>query len=308
MQHRSGRRLTRAIAIAILTGGTILGGASLADADEEGLGGPGGTGGGPIGAAPARENGTFTAKDSAKLALAELHSAYRAGRVPSSTYDKAVATFRTTYGVSALPELRSSKTGGVLESTATSRTLSVIQHDQALYYYCGPATAESIVEYLTSSPHSSWYDGATLSQAHLAGSNYLQTTEAYGTPWDGHRMPVALNRWVQGTTSGFYAELGRPTISGFKSALTFDIDQLHPFANSTVEQANDPRHYNHHPVSKLIGHWVPARGYSSSGARAAFADPAHSAHVSWGDLPAEYFTLDSGAWAAYYLAEHGIVW
>ena len=183
----------------------------------------------------------------------------------------------------------------------------MVQRDQATSYYCGPSTTESILGYLVSSAKSK-YDGVSLTQAHLAGSSYLQTDSSGGTPWADGRMRVALNRWAQGYSDGFYVNTAAPSAANYRSYMIYDIDYYHPFANSTVEFAGSSYHYNHHPVSRTIGHWVPTRGYTSSGATAQFADPAHSSHVSWGSLPAEYFTYSSSSWASHYVNSHGIVW
>ena len=101
-------------------------------------------------------------------------------------------------------------------------------------------------------------------------------TEANGvTAWSTNLFRIGLNKFAQGTATGWYVDLGAPSAAQFKNSLTTDIDYGHGFGADTVELAGGS-HYNGHPVGQTIGHWLGVYGYASSGSTAYFSDPSTS--------------------------------
>jgi hypothetical protein len=307
VQRADRARWFKAAVIVAVVAAIAFGGAGGAAADT----GPGETGGGAVGSrgvVPA-QTASAASEATAKSSLAAAYFAYESGKDSLTSYLDRQQAFAVAYPGAGL-KVSTPAARGTGAARLSAVALALIQHDQATDYYCGPSTAESIVQYLNGTNPSSRYDGASLSQANLASSTYLQTTASAGTSWASGRMPIALNLWTQGRSNGWYVNNTTPSISEFQQAAVYDIyAQAHPFANSTVELAGDPDHYNNHPVSKKIGHWVPAYGVSGPGdGTTYFADPAHSSAVSWGSLPAEYFGYASTSWTTNFLQYNGIVW
>jgi hypothetical protein len=257
------------------------------------------------------------------MAMADAYWSWKTGTGTRANFVGLTKKYGAAFGTKALGDMSAGKLVNKLTVTAptlskdkssvlevgdfdwTTRTLDVTQRDQTKGYYCGPATASSILGYIH--PDASEYDGLAVKQANLAKSQYLQTDASEGTPWADGRMKVTLNRWTSGSTTGWYVNNAVPTVSEFRKALGTDTDAGYPLAANAVEFAGS-YHYNNHPTNKTIGHWVPTRGYTDSGDTAKFADPAHSAAVSWGDLPNEYFTYSTNSFTSRFLQNNGIVW
>jgi hypothetical protein len=298
-------KTTVAICMAVM----VLGGAGVAVADT----GPGDTGGGVVGVPGVvpTQDASAANQAQAKLKLAAAYFNYESGQGSLAAYTQQQQSFASGFPDAGLTVTAPATpaTPAAAQAPSSAVALALTQHDQATSYYCGPSTAESIVEYLNGTSTKSRYNGVSLSQANLASSTYLQTTASAGTPWAAGRMRIALNLWTQGKSSGWYVNTTTPTVAEFQHAAVYDIyAEAHPLANGTVELV-DHNHYNQHPKTKTIGHWVPAYGVSGPGdSVTSFADPAHSPHVSWGTLPAEYFDYASVAWTTTYLQSNGITW
>lgn len=143
----------------------------------------------------------------------------------------------------------------------TARTFVMTHQKQANGYYCGPATASMIAK----------YKGKSYSQATLAGSTYLKTDANGATKWALKVMAPTLNKIV-GTTE--YQQIQSPTLASLKASFVNNIGANYlPVAVDTYEYANSA-HYNGHPKTKNIGHWIVGHGYSGSGSTLAFHDPA----------------------------------
>lgn len=285
----------------------------------------GGTGGSVSepGTIPVTDSVEEVARAEEKMAMADAYWSWKTGSGTRANFVNITEKYGSTFGIKALGDISSSKLVSKLAVAAptltkdkfsvlgtgdfdwTSKTLDVTQRDQTKSYYCGPATASSILGFIH--PGVSEYDGLKVNQANLAKGQYLQTDSSGGTPWADGRMKVTLNRWTSGSTTGWYVNNATPTTEEFRRALGTDTDAGYPLAANAVEFAGG-YHYNNHPSNKTIGHWIPSRGYTSSGDTAKFADPAHSAAVSWGDLPNEYFTYSTNSFASRFLQSNGIVW
>ncbi len=277
-------------------------------------GAPSGSESGPTGGGPVTAQGLTpvetpeqAAQGRAKVALATAYGSYRSGGLSGERYDALAAAYDAAYGGHSLT-VPAGRRAAKLVASFPSRVLGVVQHDQATNYYCGPSTAESIVQYVHGSGHSAYGAHESLVQAHLAGSSYLDTERHRATRWQDGRMSIALNRWISGHTNDYYINTSRPSTSQFKDFVVHDIDNSRPLAASTVEFKDSPNHYNRHPVSLTIGHWVPVRGYSVNAGSTYFADPAHSSQVSWGEDPLEYFSYSTTSFASRYLQSNGMTW
>jgi hypothetical protein len=224
--------------------------------------------------------------------------------------DGVAATFHEVAQLKAASgKTASGNTAGVsaLGFTAVRRVRGVAHHAQVRSYYCGPATAYSIIEYVRGAKKKSAWDGKGLSQNNLAASTYLNTDARRVTPWSAGRMKVTLNRWTSGTDKGWYVDKASPTPAEFKKALAWNIDRRRPFAVDAVEMQGG-RHYNGHPVNQTIGHWIVVRGYSGSGAVAHFVDPlAGSSAVGWPNAR-PYFTSAPTAFTKNFLQSNGMTW
>lgn len=155
-----------------------------------------------------------------------------------------------------------------------SKTLTVTWVQQSNGYYCGPAAALMAIKQrgITTSK-----DGASksLTQANLAGSAYLKTTESAGTPWAAKRMHTTLNKWTNtslwGATNAPSTTSVRATLlkSSFRSSV--GVSGRTVLVNAVEFKGGS--HYNGHP-NRDIGHWMVGYAYSDAAATIKFADPA----------------------------------
>lgn len=177
--------------------------------------------------------------------------------------------------------------------TATTGALLMSQTPQSNSYYCGPAVGYEILKYLKGLGPS----GESVTQAHLAAycsPGYLCTNALGETPWyvgssygdaGGYPMTSTLNKW---TDSAWYITVKGTTYdeAHYESYLIFDVDHGHPLAIDVKEVANAGYHLPGHPVSRNIGHWVAASGYSQSGDLTYYADSVYGVStnvISWAD-------------------------
>lgn len=140
--------------------------------------------------------------------------------------------------------------------------------------WCGPATGYVILKYKGKTSDG----GKALSQSALAGPNYMRTGTG-STNWGDKDMSHGLNAW-----GGLgYHELPDQTPSVLRSTLLSKIDAGRPLAYGTVEYKNG-EHYNEHPASKNVYHWITGYGYGDSGSTAYYQD---SATTVWAGVHAE---------------------
>lgn len=203
---------------------------------------------------------------------------------------------------------------GSTSTTATSFDLPGTQKPQTTTYYCGPASAQSIVlawhnVNATVYPTASSFDGATLTQAHLATSRYTNA-DAGSTDWVDHDMQRALNNWIfnGGVTYVQYTPTSAATL---EDHVTTDMSVSMEIASDMSEAAGNG-HYNYHPGNLTIYHWTTIRGYASSGATLHFQDPAANTTVlssAWANVQ-PYFSQSSSITYGFMTrnATRGIVW
>lgn len=190
---------------------------------------------------------------------------------------------------------------------ATKRILDVTHAAQVKGYYCGPASGFMVLRYL--SEGDSAYNGASLTQDHVAGADHMRTDINGSTPWSSGLFRTGLNRWREGTNRGFYVILASPSNSDFRAALRSDIDDFMPFGVSTLELFNQ-NHYNGHPTNQTIGHWLVAQGYDDGLDTTSFDDPAaQSDALGWPNVD-NNFQRGTNSFNSTFvnLDGHGIVW
>lgn len=160
-----------------------------------------------------------------------------------------------------------SKSSGAAVSAAAccaSASMSVAQVGQKYDNWCGPATGYMILKYKGKTSK----NGVALSQAALSGSGYMGTGTG-STDWGSGDMPRGLNNWG----SLGYTQAAHSTTASFKTRLTSKIEASRPLALGTAEYKN-LTHYNGHPVTSNVYHWIAARGYSNYGDSVSYLDPA----------------------------------
>lgn len=183
-------------------------------------------------------------------------------------------------------------------------TIPLTQVAQSTNFYCGPAAGVMIMR--STNQGNSAYNGATLTQVNMASDAHMKTDTNGKTAWASGYFRTGINRW---RGDSFYVNLTAPTNQQFKSALASDIDRGYTFGVSTVELIGGP-HYNFHPSTQEIGHWITAHGYADSLATTKFADPAANSSAlssAWSSVNPK-FTGASGTFNQTYVQSNGITW
>lgn len=206
-------------------------------------------------------------------------------------------------------DYNTAKSSGGLQPSATidpgsvpsAKYLGVTQVGQNKSYYCGPASGYMIIRYLHGAGFTSRYDGSQPGQAGLANANHMRTDLNGRTDWSSQLYVTGINRW-RGVN--YYVQVNRPTAATTKSIILMSIGASGmPYAADTVEFAYGD-HYNFHPKSLTIGHWITGYGYSNSGATSYWADPSTS--VWPGVSPT--FSYSTATFANLFLQSNGIVY
>jgi len=246
-----------------------------------------------------------------KTKLVALHDKQLAGTMTASdvaSYDAILNTYAM-----GLP---AGSRAGVAPLASGSNQLAGTQRSQDKNYYCGPATAMSIVVswWLSgrrSTTNSALQPGVGVTQAALATSTYLDTDDLGQTPWNA-TMTRGLNLWLYGRLDAFYYHYTPSSASALTSHVETDIDAGAMVAADTYEPANiASKHYNGHPVAQTIRHWPSIYGYYNSGASIRFQDPAYQGKGMTWSASSPYFNLSNSiAWnyMTQYGATYGIVW
>jgi Peptidase_C39 like family len=225
-----------------------------------------------------------------KVALDIEYAAVRSGTGDAAAFQRDLQVFLATYAPGTSSSLVRS---GAASPLLSSNSLSLAQHAQTKYYYCGPATAYSMLYYKF--PGTTGPAGESLTQQHLAayGTGYLDTEYYTSTPWSPAVMAPTLNAW--GHTS-YWVTVSSPSLSVYELVLTFDIDVGYPLAVGVYEEANTiTPHLTNHPKDRIIQHWVAVHGYTSTGGNSTYADSVYGAtSVSWyQDVTAPHSTISS---------------
>jgi hypothetical protein len=150
--------------------------------------------------------------------------------------------------------------------------LAVPHHGQNTNYFCGPASGVMIADFRNAGD--SAYNGASLTQQHMGGTAHMETVVAEVTPYASNTFTKGLNRWLSGSSTGYYVQTDNPSVSTFKIALRYDITDNHPFGVSTVELEDEDTYNGHDTSNAAVGHWIVARGYGDYVAESYFRDPA----------------------------------
>lgn len=208
------------------------------------------------------------------------------------------------------PGPRSEPAAGIT-ALPNSKTLSITHRPQSNSWRCGPAAAQMILTGSGVGKQISAYNSDhTRSQYRLGTSTYLDTTSSAGTPWGQHRMKIGLNRWVHGSSDGGstrrWIEIVQPDFHRFRAAAQESIgDSNRSMAVNTIERANGP-HYNGHPRSQTIGHWVVNYAYDYSNSTFPEYRLADSATSIWSGASSRFSAGE--AWVTRYVHDgNGIV-
>ncbi len=193
--------------------------------------------------------------------------------------------------------------------------------EQINSWYCGPATAQSILWYL--GPHRSesydeawggrpWLTGnAWEDQWLLANDFWLATNKYEGTNWGEAYMPHTLNAW-RGTF--WYQQSATPFLSGGTLtkddalvALRYDFDRSYPVAENVLYAPHTYYPYGFWP-GVIYQHWDVLHGYVEDVATGAgYVKVGQVYH----DARIPYERFQQVAWDVHWNAIgwwHGIVW
>ena len=253
-----------------------------------------------------------------KQAMSDLFAGLREGSVPQAAYDAALARFEVNFGRSPLRAQAASNdihrvgSPSVMAYPSQLYLCALNQVPQAEDYYCGPASAYSVLGAL-----GNWtsYNNESLDQYTLANTVYLETDAHGETPWStcpGCRpMPESINFWRGGSYSGYYEAVGLPDsvdATTYMNNLQYDIYYGYPVVGNAWERV-DQAHLAGHPPSLDIKHWVPVYGYSNYGATTAYADPVNGTSFwTWSPNVPRYSYIDSATLANAMLNGRGYVW
>lgn len=228
----------------------------------------------------------------AKVDIALAVRKYRHGAI--SKADLAHALARADVGGRSVTNARQAM------AFPASKTLSLTHYGQSKGYYCGPATGMMMVKMIDGAI-TSRYNGKSFSQVNLADGSHMATDANGATTWGSGRFVRGLNRW---RGDSYYSQVDSPSADVLTGGLVYSLGlNSRPAAADTVEFGGG-RHYNGHPVSKTIGHWITAYGYTDYGSTSKWADPATTV---WTGV-ARTFTASTGAFANQYLQTNGVVY
>ena len=163
----------------------------------------------------------------------------------------------------------------VAAAVADHYRVSVPYQGQQTNWWCGPASARMILNFMGHTV-SAANSASPFTQAELASSRYLRTdsNSPKATNWGAGDYPRGFNKWYnRGATPKFITQVNTPTLDKFKGALAAKIPANQPFAIGTFEPAGSP-HYNGHPVSQPVYHWIVVDGWKDNRATTYFRDPA----------------------------------
>lgn len=242
-----------------------------------------------------------------KQTAARIHEAFQDGRATAAQSDEAFKHVMEITG-----ESRVARRGG---GVSINGYVGVTSKQQINGYYCGPATAQTILWYLgpiTSVEYDSvtgGYDSLNgneySDQPILANYHWLATDRYGGTYWGSPYMPYTLNRW---RGSGWYVGVASPgaegslTQSQAGSDINYDTSYGYPVAENTLYSGS-----SYYPPGFTVGgyyqHWDTV--YYYGGGTIAIAQP--WPYPGAGSRTAYYSRDWNGHWWAIYYG-HGIVW
>lgn len=186
---------------------------------------------------------------------------------------------------------------------ASGMIWDLFQYPQEKNYYCGPATAKSILGARGYNP----------TQATLASYDWLETEYWEGTPWwvgsasGGYNpMQYTLNKY-QGIS--YYTLYGSTvTTNDVKVRVPYSIDRDYGVAGNVWEVPGGT-YLPGHPQGYEIFHWVAIDGYYDYGDSIHYAEPVYNASsVSWYQNVTNKFYTVSTSTMAYVLDGRGMIW
>ncbi len=259
-----------------------------------------------------------------KMKLAEAYMNFKSGEVSDSQLRGAMDAYQQSFSEKAkvktsdFPAVLAALQGGragldtfLAESSPagtaargpsySGKILPMTHFGQNKNYYCGPATGKMILKFFQKDV--SAFDGTGLTQGHVGNANHMRTDINGKTAYASGLLRIGLNRWRVGSNTGLYTDVSQPSPQKFRQGLGLDIDNDIPMAAGTVEFSNG-NHYNNHPVSSTIGHWIVVHGYVNSGNDTRFLDPATT--VWSGVSPNFYYSTNS--FVNRFLQNNGITW
>lgn len=242
-----------------------------------------------------------------KSKMAELHFQYKQGKITKEAYIsqlKGLSASEDT--INAVSETKTFDASTVNLSNSLSSSSSpqnVIipfwQISQIHYYYCGPATAQELIQARTLN---------SISQDTLKVPLHCTTN---GTPWydgvsgSGYPMADTLNSYMN---TSYYIPYGTVVdASQFQNFVVYDIDHNYGTAGDAWEVPGGP-HLVGHPVGSEIFHWFAMYGYQNYANDIMYKDSvAGCSEISWsGNVPTSssmnYATL------ARIVNGRGIIW
>lgn len=173
-------------------------------------------------------------------AILEIRTKAVNGEIPLGEYQQALSEFMRKWKPGKGRTRPSSATGDV-SSQYTSSWLGVPVIGQETTYYCGPASAQQLLDYI----------GVPPSQSMLA-SDLHTTTD--GTPWTGYWEPT-----LESYTGVGWTALSGPSESNLFYYTQLDVDGYWPLIYDTVQ--NSSNGYLPGYSSGTIYHYVTGDGY-----------------------------------------------
>lgn len=234
-----------------------------------------------------------------KSAMAEVYYDYKIGKINEKDYASQLE--KLGIGQDEINKLtKVSKFSIVPDSIpgeTESKRLPIYQKTQEQNYYCGPATAQELLQYKK---------GTLYSQSSLASS--LRCTSE--TPWydglgaTGYPMADTLNAYIN---TSWYVPYGTSvTDSQFRYDVIMDIDNGYGVAGDALEVPGGP-HLVGHP-NTTIYHWFAIDGYYSYGANIWYMDSvAGCTKISWSSGVPAYSSMDYSTLARI-VNGRGIIW
>jgi hypothetical protein len=193
--------------------------------------------------------------------------------------------------------------------------------EQITWWYCGPATAQSMLWYL--GPHRSeshddlwggrpWLTGDTQEDQWLLANDFWLATNKYGgTNWGEAYMPQTLNAW---RGSFWYIQSAVPWLAGGTltkeqalTALRYDFDRSYPVAENVLYAPHTYYPYGFWP-GVIYQHWDVLHGYVVDGQT---GDGYVKVGQVYHDQRIPYQRFQQVAWDVHWgsIANwHGIVW
>jgi hypothetical protein len=287
---------------------------------------PGSITGGDVSSAPFTQTADEQSQSQDKAALAKAYHDLKSGAVSAAQYQSTLDGYTKRWGAAAVGAkggTRMSRTGGssYTASNMTSMAAAGTGNYQSSYlvfthraesksFYCGPAAGEMVLRFLGDT--TSYLEGTSIRQTALATSEYMNTDNDGATTYSSHHWRIGVNKWDGGSSTGYYVDNASPSGSDFEGYLTWDIDDTHPLGADTVELGGGS-HYNHHPKTQTIGHWLVGYGYDNYGDTVMFDDPSTSIWGTGGSNPQNpptlpQFTASTVSFGNTYLQSNGITW